>query len=200
MRPKWASTTEEGENPTNYGISKGEYYWSSKRRTFLSRNSSSYAWEQFHSDWSLEEVDQRAPNNSKKWQCTTECSSARGNLYLLRMGINDRTAYSRQLAVSWFTATDVLMSVSSIRRRLLHHVLSARVFLYKIHLTVNHRWLCLQRAHEHRAQQAVCHQVVVSDESCFNFWGHNSQFHVCYTHYFSNMWWNILNCIKKRIS
>ncbi|GFW39073.1 hypothetical protein TNCV_1830651 [Trichonephila clavipes] len=36
------------------------------------------------------------------------------------MAVNDRTASSRQLAARWSTATGVLMSASSIRRRLLH--------------------------------------------------------------------------------
>ncbi|GFW60380.1 transposable element Tcb2 transposase [Trichonephila clavipes] len=41
-------------------------------RSFLSRNRSSWAAEQFHSDSSLEAVDRQAPNNSKNWQWTTE--------------------------------------------------------------------------------------------------------------------------------
>ncbi|GFS64756.1 transposable element Tcb1 transposase [Trichonephila clavipes] len=36
------------------------------------------------------------------------------------MAVNDRTASFRQLATRWSTATDILMSASSIRRRLLH--------------------------------------------------------------------------------
>ncbi|GFW10143.1 transposable element Tc1 transposase [Trichonephila clavipes] len=59
---------------------------------------------------------------------------------------------------SWSTAAGVLLSASSIRRRLLHRGLRARV-----PLTANHRWLRLQRAHEHRAWQ-----VVFSYESRFN--------------------------------
>ncbi|GFW82960.1 hypothetical protein TNCV_4603871 [Trichonephila clavipes] len=46
--------------------------------------------------------------------------------HLLRMTVNDRTASSGQLAEHWSTATGVLMSASSIRRRLLHHGLRAR--------------------------------------------------------------------------
>ncbi|GFV01069.1 hypothetical protein TNCV_1009901 [Trichonephila clavipes] len=49
-----------------------EDYRPSRRRIFLSRNWSSCAAEQFHSDESLEAVDQRAPNNSKNWQWTVE--------------------------------------------------------------------------------------------------------------------------------
>ncbi|GFY26865.1 transposable element Tcb1 transposase [Trichonephila clavipes] len=57
------------------------------------------------------------------------------------MVVNDRTASSRQLAASWSPATSILMSASSIRRRLLPRELRARVPLYKIPLTTNHRWL-----------------------------------------------------------
>ncbi|GFU79033.1 transposable element Tcb2 transposase [Trichonephila clavipes] len=67
------------------------------------------------------------------------------------MVVNDRTASSRQLAARWSTATGVLMSASSIRRRLLHRGLRARVPLYRIPFTANHRRLRLQWAHKHRA-------------------------------------------------
>ncbi|GFV61168.1 transposable element Tcb2 transposase [Trichonephila clavipes] len=46
-------------------------------------------------------------------------------------GGNNRTSYSRQLTARWSTATGVLMSTSSIRRRLLHRGLR-RVSLYRI--------------------------------------------------------------------
>ncbi|GFT94082.1 hypothetical protein TNCV_1078871, partial [Trichonephila clavipes] len=59
------------------------------------------------------------------------------------MVLNVRTASFRQLAARWSTATGVLMSVSSIRRRLLHRGLHARVPLYRISLTKSHRWLSL---------------------------------------------------------
>ncbi|GFV32039.1 transposable element Tcb2 transposase [Trichonephila clavipes] len=61
------------------------------------------------------------------------------------MAVNDRAASSRQLATRWSTATGALMSASSIRRRLLHRRLRARVPLYRIPLTANHR-----RLHESR--------------------------------------------------
>ncbi|GFY10448.1 uncharacterized protein TNCV_1463381 [Trichonephila clavipes] len=47
-------------------------------------------------------------------------TSACNNRYLLRMEVNDRTAFSRHLAVRWSTVTGVLMSASSIHVRLLH--------------------------------------------------------------------------------
>ncbi|GFT60398.1 transposable element Tcb2 transposase [Trichonephila clavipes] len=56
------------------------------------------------------------------------------------------------------------MSSSSIPRRLLHRRLRARVPLYRISITANHRRLCLQWAHEHRAWKADWRQVVFSDE------------------------------------
>ncbi|GFT46070.1 uncharacterized protein TNCV_629801 [Trichonephila clavipes] len=89
------------------------------------------------------------------------------------MTVNDRTASSRQLAARWSTDTGVLMSASSIRRRLLHREFRARIPLYMIPLTANHRLLCLQWAHEHRAWQVDWHQVVFSVESRFNLRDHN---------------------------
>ncbi|GFT24679.1 transposable element Tc1 transposase [Trichonephila clavipes] len=74
--------------------------------------------------------------------------------------------------------TGVLMLVSSIRRRLLHRGLRARVPLYRIPLTANHRQLRLQWAHENRAWQADWPQVVFSYESRFNLWDHNGRIRV----------------------
>ncbi|GFW57738.1 transposable element Tcb2 transposase [Trichonephila clavipes] len=65
------------------------------------------------------------------------------------------------------------MPASSIRRHLLHRGLRARVPLYRIPFTANHRRLRLQWAHEHRAWQSDWTQVVFSDESRFNFWDHD---------------------------
>ncbi|GFX64531.1 transposable element Tc1 transposase [Trichonephila clavipes] len=70
------------------------------------------------------------------------------------------------------------MSASSIRRCLLHRGLRARVPLYRIPLTANHRWLRLQWAHEYRAWQADWHQVVFSDESRFNLLDHDGRIRV----------------------
>ncbi|GFV31561.1 transposable element Tcb2 transposase [Trichonephila clavipes] len=100
-------------------------------------------------------------------------TSRRDDRHLLRMAANDRTASSRQLAASWSNASGVLMSASSIHRRLLHRELRARVPLYRISFTANHRRLRLQRAHEHRVWQADWHQVIFSDESRFNLWNHD---------------------------
>ncbi|GFU69261.1 transposable element Tcb2 transposase [Trichonephila clavipes] len=95
-------------------------------------------------------------------------TSAPDDRPLFCMALNDRIASSRQLATRWSTATGVLMSASSIRRRLLHRGLRARVPLYRIPITANHRRLRLQWAHEHTAWQADWLQVVFSDESRFN--------------------------------
>ncbi|GFU56597.1 transposable element Tcb1 transposase [Trichonephila clavipes] len=60
------------------------------------------------------------------------------------MVVKERTASSRQLAARWSTVTGVQISASSIRQRLLHRGLRARVLLYRISLTANYRWLRLQ--------------------------------------------------------
>ncbi|GFU18191.1 HTH_Tnp_Tc3_2 domain-containing protein [Trichonephila clavipes] len=86
--------------------------------------------------------------------------------------------HMKQLAARWSTATGVLISASSTRRRLLHCALRARVPLYRIALTANHRRLRLHWAHEHRAWQADWHQVVFSHESRFNFWDHEGHIRV----------------------
>ncbi|GFX84848.1 uncharacterized protein TNCV_4996801 [Trichonephila clavipes] len=97
---------------------------------------------QRNSDASLEAVDRRAANNSKNWQW--KVTSARDDRQLLRMAVNDRTASSSRLAERWSTVTGVLMSASSIRRRLLQCGLRARVPLYRIRVTASHRRLRLQ--------------------------------------------------------
>ncbi|GFT49978.1 transposable element Tc1 transposase [Trichonephila clavipes] len=79
-------------------------------------------------------------------------TSARDDLHLLRMAVNDRAASSRQLAAGWSTATGVPMT--------------------------NHRRLRQQWAHEHRAGQADWHQGVFSDESRFNLWDHDGRIRV----------------------
>ncbi|GFV04498.1 transposable element Tcb2 transposase [Trichonephila clavipes] len=129
----------------------GVDYRPSRTRIFLSRNRSSCAEEQFHSGASLKAVDRRAPKNQNSGSGRRKVTSAHDDRHLLRKEVNDRTASSRKLAARWSTATGVLMPASSIRRRLLHCRLRARVPLYRISLTVNHRWLRLQWAREHRA-------------------------------------------------
>ncbi|GFW12261.1 transposable element Tcb2 transposase [Trichonephila clavipes] len=71
-------------------------------------------------------------------------ASVRENQHLLRKAMNDRTNTSRHLAACSSTDTGVLMSSSSIRRRVLHCRMRARVSLYRIPFTANHRQLRLQ--------------------------------------------------------
>ncbi|GFS69237.1 transposable element Tcb1 transposase [Trichonephila clavipes] len=68
-------------------------------------------------------------------------TSAHDDLHLLRMTVNERASSSKQLTVRRSTAIGVLMSASSIRRRLMHRGLRARVPLCRILLTVNHHRL-----------------------------------------------------------
>ena len=48
--------------------------------------------------------------------------------------------------------------------------------LYSFLFMANHRQLHLQWAHEHTARQANWHEVVFSDESCFNLLDHDGSF------------------------
>ncbi|GFT38330.1 transposable element Tcb1 transposase [Trichonephila clavipes] len=78
---------------------------------------------------------------------TSACEDRR----LVRMAQTDRTAFNRQLAAQWSTATRVSLCASSIRRRLLQRGLRARIPLYRIPLTPNHRRLRLHWANVHRS-------------------------------------------------
>ncbi|GFV02968.1 transposable element Tc1 transposase [Trichonephila clavipes] len=99
-------------------------------------------------------------------------TSAREDRRLVRMAETDRTASSRQLAAQWSTTTRVSLCASSIRRRLLQLGLRARIPLYRIPLTQNHRHQRLHRANVHRSWRADWQQVVFSDKSRFNSWHH----------------------------
>ncbi|GFX27210.1 transposable element Tcb2 transposase [Trichonephila clavipes] len=126
--------------------------------------------------WTDEHRTTRKTGNGRR-KVTSVCNDR----HLLGIAVNDRTAFSRQLAARWSTTTGVLMSASSIRRRLLHRGLRARVPLYRIPLTANHRRLRLQWAHEHRAWQAVWHQVVFSGVPGAIFQRNNARPHVAKT-------------------
>ncbi|GFU62793.1 transposable element Tc1 transposase, partial [Trichonephila clavipes] len=138
----------------------------------------SCAAEQFHIHGSLEAVDRRTPSNSKsgsgQWMRTSEGDDR----HLIRIALNDRTASPGQLAAHWTIATGVLMSASSIRRRLLHRRLLARVPLSRIPLTPKHQWLRLPWDSELRSWQVVWHQVVFSDEPRFSLWDYEGRFRV----------------------
>ncbi|GFX21811.1 transposable element Tc1 transposase [Trichonephila clavipes] len=86
----------------------------------------------------VQRISSKVMRVSKQW--TDEHRTNSENL-----AVDDR----RQLEARWSTATGVLLTGSSIRRRLLHRGLRARVSLYRIPLTANHRRLRLQWAHEH---------------------------------------------------
>ncbi|GFV24961.1 transposable element Tc1 transposase [Trichonephila clavipes] len=105
-------------------------------------------------------------------------TSAREDRRLVRMAQTDRTAFSRQLAAQWSTATRVSLCASSIRRRLLPRGLRARIPLYRILLTQNHHHLRLHWANVHRSRRADWQQVVFSDKSRFNLWHHDGRIRV----------------------
>ncbi|GFV46179.1 transposable element Tc1 transposase [Trichonephila clavipes] len=118
-------------------------------------------------------------------------TSAREDRRLVRMAQTDRTAFSRQLAAQWSTATRVSLCASSIRRRLLQRGLRARIPLYRIPLTQNHRRLRLHWANVHRSWRADWQQVVFSDKSRFSLWHHDGRIRVrCYAGE-----WHIPECI-----
>ncbi|GFW51593.1 transposable element Tc1 transposase [Trichonephila clavipes] len=102
-------------------------------------------------------------------------TSARDDRRLVRMTQADPTASSRQLAAQWSTATGVSLCASSIRRRLLQRGLRARIPLYRIPLTQNHRRLRLHWANVHRSWRADWQQVVFSDKSHFNLCHHDGR-------------------------
>ncbi|GFX04188.1 transposable element Tc1 transposase [Trichonephila clavipes] len=105
-------------------------------------------------------------------------TSAREDRRLVLMAQTDRTAFSRQLAAQLSTATRVSLCASSIRRRLLQRGLRARIPLYRIPLTQNHRRLRLHWANVHRSWRSDWQQVVSSDESSFNLWHHDGRIRV----------------------
>ncbi|GFX92860.1 transposable element Tcb2 transposase [Trichonephila clavipes] len=114
----------------------------------------------------------------KSWSGPRNVTSARDDRRLVRMAQTDRTASSRQLVAQWSTATGVSLCASSIRRRLLQRGLRARIPLYRIPLTQNHRRLRLQWANVHRSWRADWQQIVFSDESRFNLWYHDGRIRV----------------------
>ncbi|GFV11892.1 HTH_Tnp_Tc3_2 domain-containing protein [Trichonephila clavipes] len=61
----------------------------------------------------------------------SQVTSARNDRHLLHTVVNDRIDSSWQLVASWSNATGVLMSASSIHRRLRHRRLRARLPLYR---------------------------------------------------------------------
>ncbi|GFV55317.1 transposable element Tc1 transposase [Trichonephila clavipes] len=103
-------------------------------------------------------------------------TSAREDRRLVRMAQTDRTAFSRQLAEN--VSLCVSLCASSIWRRLLQRGLRARIPLYWIPLTQNHRHLRLHWANVHRSGRADWQQVVFSDKSRFNLCHHGGRIRV----------------------
>ncbi|GFW91246.1 uncharacterized protein TNCV_736611 [Trichonephila clavipes] len=71
---------------------RGEYYQPSRRRIFISRNRSSCAAEQFHSDASLEAMDRQHRAAQKTGSGRRKVTSARDDRHLLRMAVNEHAA------------------------------------------------------------------------------------------------------------
>ncbi|GFX18710.1 transposable element Tcb2 transposase [Trichonephila clavipes] len=94
------------------------------------------------------------------------------------MAQTDRTASPRQLAAQWSTTTGVSLCASSIRRHLLQRGLCARIPLYRIPLTQNHRPLRLQWTNVHISWLVDWQQVVFSEKSRFNLWHHDGRIRV----------------------
>ncbi|PRD29107.1 UNVERIFIED_CONTAM: Transposable element Tcb1 transposase [Trichonephila clavipes] len=123
-----------------------------EKEGFPVRYRSSCAAEQFHSDRTDKHRTTRNTVSTRR-----KVTSGRDDRKLNRLAVNGLTASSWQLTVRWSTTTGVLMLASSIRRRLLHRGLRARMPLYKIPLTVNHRW---------------------QNKSRFNFWDRDGRIRV----------------------
>ena len=95
------------------------------------RNSSSCDAEQFHSDVNLKAVDRRTTNNSKNWQWKSEGDVSVRRSTPARHGVQLPPGSLQHVGLL-LLATGVMMSTSSIRRRLPHRGLRARVPLYRI--------------------------------------------------------------------
>ena len=178
MKPKYASTTVEGEIPTNYEVWTG-------RIIGLREGGFSYHAIAACVQWNSSTVMRVWKQGTDKHRTARKTSSGRrkvtsehDNRHLLQMTVNDGTASSSELAVHWSPATGVLMSDLTIYRRLLHSALRARMLLYRIPQAGNHRRMDLQWAHEYRAWQADWYQVVYSGELHFNLWDHNGCVHL----------------------
>ena len=95
-------------------------------------------------------------------------TTARDDLYLVRMAVTDRTVSSTVLSRRWSTATGLDLSPSTVRRRLLRAGLVARMTLPWLPLSRDHQRLRLQWTRERRHWRAEWRNVVFPDESRFN--------------------------------
>ncbi|GFT33685.1 transposable element Tc1 transposase [Trichonephila clavipes] len=127
----------------------------------------------FHSDVSLEVVDQRAENNSKNWQWKTEGDVSTRRSTPAPHGGERPCSFLQSVGntlIYCYRCTNVGFVNSSTSAA---PWIACKVPLYKIPLTAHLRRLRLQWADEHRAWQANWLQVVFSDESLFNLWNHD---------------------------
>ncbi|GFU72656.1 transposable element Tc1 transposase [Trichonephila clavipes] len=97
--------------------------------------------------------------------------------HLLRMAVNDRKTSSKQLTVCWSTGKSVLMSASSISRRLMHRGLRAKVLLYRIpsRQTIDDcvcNWLMSTQPGKLIGNKCFL------DESRFKLWNHDGRIRV----------------------
>ncbi|GFX71941.1 HTH_Tnp_Tc3_2 domain-containing protein [Trichonephila clavipes] len=87
-------------------------------------------------------------------------------------------ASSRQLVARWSTATGVLMSASSIRRRLLPRELCAMVPLYRNSFTANHQRCVCNGLMSTEPGKLIGTKLSFQMKSCFNMWGHDGRIRV----------------------
>ncbi|GFY36046.1 transposable element Tc1 transposase [Trichonephila clavipes] len=113
----------EFERGSIIGLQEGGFYCHATGAR-VQRNSSTVmrVWKQ----WTDENRTTRKTGSERR-----KVTSAHDDRHLLCMPMNDRTASSRQLTARWSTAAAVLMSASSICRRLMRRGLRARVPLYR---------------------------------------------------------------------
>ena len=95
-------------------------------------------------------------------------TTARDDRHLVRMAVTDRTVSSTMLSRRWSTATDLDLSVSTVRHCLLSAGLVACMPLRRLPLSRDHQCLRLQWAHKRRHWRAEWQNVVFLDESHFN--------------------------------
>ena len=114
-----------------------------RKRIFLSCNSNSCAAEQFHSDANLEKVHHGSPNNSKNWQWTTEGDVSARWLLFAPHGPEWPNNFPQSVGSILIYCYRCRNMGFVIRQLLLHRGLLAKVPLYRIPLTVNHRRLYL---------------------------------------------------------
>ena len=161
----------------NYGVWTGKDYYLSRRRIFLSRSSRSRAAELLHSDGSLEAVDRRAPKNLINWQQMTEDNVSAQLSTLAPHGGEWSFSFLQAVGstlVCYCRCTSAFFVNSSITT--LPWTSCKDDFIqdppYEKPSTS-----ASAMAHEHRAWQVDCHQILFSVESRFHLWNHDDRVH-----------------------